>query len=246
MKTAVRILGIVLLVTGLIVWNAFFGNPVSKWLAENASDAYIAEHYGNLDLEKGRIFYNLKDGCYTLSLQDRNSIDTKFRVGFDSFGGFCFDTFESRGFNTLMRFEDALKARGKEIEQKLRTDYEIRLSIGVEVDFRNELTPDQPVDLNAFPFPVEAQAFAFREEMTYEEVYRILKELRSIMDHEPFDVAFYSIILIPEKDRAADNEAQTWKNALSIHRIPDRVIRDGSADDLKQLHMQQESAGKAE
>ena len=45
------------------------------------------------------------------------------------------------------------------------------------------------------------------------------------------------IVLIPEKDRVKDSkEAQSWKNALTIHDIPADFLKNANADDLKEYN----------
>ena len=45
----------------LFVTNAFFGNPVSKYLADRSANKVITERYGGLDLSREKVIYNLKD-----------------------------------------------------------------------------------------------------------------------------------------------------------------------------------------
>lgn len=112
-------------------------------------------------------------------------------------------------------------------------NYEINLHIPDGENRADSLRLDEKVDFKKFPFSVEARVFTFREEPSYEEALAILKELRAIMDKEPFDVKVYSIIIVPEKDRASENEAQTWVNALKIREIPEELIQNGGVEDLK-------------
>lgn len=61
---------------------AFFGNPVSRVLANKAANDYLKTHYTDLELKKDRAFYNFKDAKYVVRLQDKNSPDSQFRAHF--------------------------------------------------------------------------------------------------------------------------------------------------------------------
>lgn len=61
---------------------AFFGNPVSRVLANKAANDYLKTHYTDLELKKERAFYNFKDAKYVVRLQDKNSPDSQFRAHF--------------------------------------------------------------------------------------------------------------------------------------------------------------------
>ncbi|MDO4772819.1 MAG: hypothetical protein Q4A72_04600 [Bacillota bacterium] len=241
-KWFLLLIGILILLTPILfLINACFGNPISMRIADRAADKYIAQTYQKLDLERGEVFYDFKDGYYKVHLQDKNSEDTKFTVSFDGLGRLRDDNYEHRSFNTLRRFQKALFDYGKSIEKKEKVNYEINLHILDEENRADSLRLDEKVDFKKFPFSVEATVFTFREEPSYEEALAILKELRAIMDKEPFDVKVYSIIIVPEKDRASENEAQTWVNALTIHEIPEELIQNGSVEDLKKHESKMEN-----
>lgn len=62
--------------------GAFFGNPVSRVLANKAANDYLKTHYTDLEPEKESAFYNFKDAKYVVRLQDKNSPDSQFRAHF--------------------------------------------------------------------------------------------------------------------------------------------------------------------
>lgn len=226
--------------------NAFFGNPVSKALVKGSAEKYINEHYSELDLEKDDIGYDFKAGNYYILLQDKNSKDTYFYLYFDSLGRYKSDTKDSVWFNTWSRFSDELNKYGKDIEKEYKTPYEISLRI-IDNDYKEELKLkiDQEVDFNDFPFPIDAGAYGFAENPNYDETLKILKNLQSIMDKTPLKVAKYHIVLIPEKDRVKDSkEAQSWKNALTIHDIPADFLRTADEQDLMEYHKKMDEYSK--
>ena len=131
-------LGIVCAIFLLFFYIAFFGNPISRLLAEKSADKYIEIHYKDLDLIRDRAYYNFKDGYYIVRLRDKNSEDTKFYLGFDSFARIKADTYYSILFNTSIRLSDELNAYGKSLEKKYNFPYEISLTTvndNIEIKF---------------------------------------------------------------------------------------------------------------
>ena len=104
----------------LFFYIAFFGNPISRILAEKSATKYIETHYKDLDLNRDRAYYNFKDGYYIVRLRDKNSEDTKFYLGFDSFGKLKQDTYDSILFNTFIRLSDELNDYGEKLEKKYK------------------------------------------------------------------------------------------------------------------------------
>lgn len=234
MKKILKILAVLLLALVLYFVNGFYGNPISKLLVTSAANKYIDKNYKDLDLEKEPVNYNFKMAAYTMTLQDKNSQDTNFQISFDGLGRFKSDSFNQRLFNTYIRFNKVLRDHGKMLENKEHFPYEINLMIRDDGNYEGKIQLDEEVDLNKFPFDVEAQTIGFSEKPTYEEALKIFKNLKQIMDKEPFSVSDYSLILIPEKDRAEGSEAKTWENALTIYDVTADLIEKESVKDLEE------------
>ena len=47
-----------------IFYLIFFGNPISRLIAERSATKYIETNYKDLDLNRDRAYYNFKDGYY--------------------------------------------------------------------------------------------------------------------------------------------------------------------------------------
>lgn len=238
---------IILIIIGavfLFFVNAFFGNPVSKFLAKRSADEYINEHYASLDLKKDKIFYNFKDGRYTLRLEDVNSMDSKFYLNFDSFGNLKYDSYDKRIFNTYMRFFNALSDYGEKLQKENKFSYEIVLTPREEDIYEKYIKIDEEVDLANFPFPVEAEAFGYMDNPKDDDAMKILQDLQKIMDGTSLDVKSYSILLIPEKNRSAGDEEDSWTDALSIFHIPENVIRNSDLNMLREIKNKQDRFGK--
>ncbi len=108
MKKFFKILAVVCgaVILGVILWLylGFFGNPVSKILAKNSAEKYVAENYPNCHIEN--VGYNFKDGNYFANIQKEGSEDTNFFVYTDWLGKIGYDSYESyvtSGHNTVNR-----------------------------------------------------------------------------------------------------------------------------------------------
>lgn len=213
----------------------FFGNPISRLMAEKSATEYIEANYKDLDLNRDRAFYNFKDGYYIVRLRDKNSEDTKFFLGFDSFGRIKADTYDSILFNTRIRLSDELKDYGKSLEKKYNFPYEISLTT-VNNDLEEKLLLDQKFDFNNFKEDVNAQAFAYVKKPSLEECFDILSDLQEIMDKTSLKVTKYSIILIPEENKKPDGEAESWGGSISVHDVPEEVVRNKDMKEFTNIY----------
>ena len=107
-KIAALVLALVLLVGLAWFANALNGNPISKFVAQNRAEKYIAQQYPDTDYKLERVAYSFKDGNYHAYVVSPSSIDTHFTVTVSMFGQIGWDSYESvtDKFNTAMRLED--------------------------------------------------------------------------------------------------------------------------------------------
>ena len=99
----------VLLIAG-VCWfaNSLIGNPISKALAKNTAEKYLAETYGDTDYELTDVSYSFKDGYYYAHISSKSSIDTNFSLLINGFGKLRFDYYENNvtsGWNTATRLD---------------------------------------------------------------------------------------------------------------------------------------------
>ena len=224
MKNGLKIFSIIAILVVLFIMNSFVGNPISKELVRSSADKYLDKNYSDINFEKSEVVYNFVNRTYTVFVQDKKSIDNKFEIGFDSLGRLKYDTSSDILFNTFIRYEEFIKKYGKQIENRENTNYEINLSIADE-DYHNKIKLNDEINIDKFPFNVDANIYAFAEEPSYDLALANLKNLMNILDKEPLNINNYSIILVPEKDRAKNNEAQSWANALTIFDIPSDFMK---------------------
>lgn len=245
MKSSVKKIAIGIFVLALLfVLNAFFGNPISKMLAERGADKVIAEKYGDLDLSREKVIYNFKDGDYVAHLKVKNSVDPRFELCFDSFGRLYRDSYDERIFQTLSRFDVALRDYGHGLEKAYDFPYEITLSYWDKVDPTEYLTVDQPVDMKHLPFKLQAQIRGASDEITARAAMTVLQRAQGIMDGEGLNVTAYTIDLTSEKSVNEKGEAQKPKEAFFAMDIPQTVVREGDVNALQKLAKKQMTEGK--
>lgn len=228
-------LGIVCAIFLLFYYFAFFGNPISRILAEKSATKYIETTYKDLDLIRDRAYYNFKDGYYIVRLRDKNSEDTKFYLGFDSFGKIKADTYDSILFNTVIRLSDELNDYGKSLTKKYNFPYKISLTT-LNDDIEEKLTLDQKFDFNNFKEDLNAQAFGYVKNPSLEEGLDILYDLQKIMDKTSLKVTKYSIILVPEENKKPDGEAESWAGSISVSDVPQEVVRNKNIKEFKNIY----------
>lgn len=236
MKKTLILLIAIALVIALVYVVAFFGNPISRLLAEKSADKYIEETYPAYDFERQRAFYNFKDGYYNVKLQDKASEDRAFSLAFDSFGRLKRDSYDSILFNTFSRFSTALYYYGDDLKEKNNKPYDIRLDIAEGEDYEKTLSLDQEVDLDNFPFKITATARAYSKEPSLEECMEILKDLDSLIMTTKLVSADYSVVLTPEENKTGDKDAESWQNSVSVFNVPVDLVRQGDLEGLKDLY----------
>lgn len=225
----------ILLLIVIFTQFVFYGNPISKILADKAADEYLKTHYTDLDLVHERAYYDFKDGTYVVRLWDKNSIDTKFTLEFDSFGKMKRDTFDDRLFNTFRRYMGFLDDVADEIAKDSGLDFVIWLRPDDDTDYRDYLTLDQDFDADNLPSKVMAGFKTYAEKPSLEDLMNGLKKLYEALKERNIAVSTYSGLVVPNADKAEEGRAESWANAISAGDVPERVIVDGDMEELKRL-----------
>lgn len=225
----------ILLAIVLFIVLSFFGNPISKIMADKAADQYLETHHRDLDLVHERAYYNFKDGTYVVRLWDKKSIDTKFTLEFDSFGKMKRDTFDDRLFNTFRRYMGFLDDLGDEIAKDSGLDFVIWLRPDDDSDYRDYLTLDQDFDADNLPSKITAGFKAYAEKPSLDDLMNGLKKVYEALKERNIAVSTYSGLVVPNADKAEEGRAESWANAISAGDVPERVIVDGDMEELKRL-----------
>ncbi len=225
----------ILLAIALFIVLSFYGNPISKIMADKAADQYLETHHRDLDLVHERAYYNFKDGTYVVELWDKNSIDTKFTLDFDSFGKMKRDTFDDRLFNTFRRYMGFLDDLADEVAKDSELDFVIWLRPDDDIDYRDYLTLDQEFDKDNLPSKITAGFKAYAEKPSLDDLMNGLKKVYEVLKERDIAVKSYSGLVIPNDDKKEDGEAETWKNAISVNDVPEKVIIKEDMEDLKKI-----------
>lgn len=215
---------------------AFFGNPISRVLANKAANDYLKTHYTDLELEKERAFYNFKDAKYIVRLQDKNSPDSQFALSFDSLGRLKYDSYGDRELNTFRRYVDFLNNLSDEIANENGFDFDFRLSPSGEKYYRSYLNLDQVFDADDLPSTVVANFKSYAESPSLEEIMDNLKKMQTVLSKRKIPVESFSGMIIPLANRAEKGKAETWRNALSVFDVPENVIVNGDMKALKNIY----------
>lgn len=225
----------ILLAIALFIVLSFYGNPISKIMADKAADQYLETHHRDLDLVHERAYYNFKDGTYVVRLWDKNSIDTKFTLEYDSFGKMKRDTFDDRLFNTFRRYMYLLDELGDEIAKDSGLDFVIWLRPDDDTDYRDYLTLDQDFDKDNLPSKITAEFKDYAEKPSLDDLMNGLKKVYEVLKERDIAVKSYSGLVIPNADKAEEGMAEPWWHAISAGDVPERVIVDGDMEELKRL-----------
>lgn len=215
---------------------AFFGNPISRVLANKAANDYLKTHYTELELEKERTFYNFKDAKYVVRLQDKNSPDSQFALSFDSLGHLKYDSYGDRELNTFRRYVEFLNNLSDEIANENGFDFDFRLSPSSEEYYRYSLHVDQIFDADDLPSPVNTHFESYAESPSLEGIMDNLKKMQTVLSKRKIPVESFSGMIIPLADKAEKGKAETWRNALSVFDVPENVIVDGDMKALKKIY----------
>ena len=159
MKKFFTILAILLAVTvvgGAILFAlAFYGNPVSWFLAKQTATEYLEENYNTADYTVERVFYNFKFGCYEAYIVSPSSIDSSFYITLGMDGRFLYDSYESDVLNkgnVVYRIDNAYRNAVKTALESADFSYVIDIGYG-EICFVYENRPDD-TSVPSYAIPV--------------------------------------------------------------------------------------------
>ena len=233
MKKTIKIIIAVVIITalGFVLWMAtgFYGNPISKVLANNNVDKYIEDNYKELNLDKEKCVYNFKFNDYFVRVQSKDSIDTGFDIHFDSKGNVLRDDYEYIGDNTRRRLDDEIH---KEVQNILRKKFPAQnnkinacmIDASKDENLPFDMSLDMPLDIKNTPYPLEVTMQVFSDEKTYQNVAKIMTEAQEILQKEDIEVAKYDIVIIPLKDKVEDFRGVSWADAITVMDIPVELL----------------------
>lgn len=222
---ALFLLGFVLLLA-----DCLLGNPVSAYLAQRSSAAYLETHFPHTDYVMEKPFYNFKFGQYETRISSPSSQDTHFSLSLDRWGRVVYDTYdmvESRS-TTSERLGTAYRDLVKPILESADCPIPMNFGYGALSFCTREScgTPDVP----AYAFPKEElvldqnydiqqlgkeigtlTVYAESETVTPEYAAQLLLELRTYLDQQgiPFrGISFTLEMPMPEEGPRPDSQVE--------------------------------------
>ena len=163
LKTVAVVLFIAFVAITVLLANVFFGNPISKALAQNTAQKYVEETYSNTDYELGDVTYSFKDGYYYAHVYSPSSMDTHFSLAIDAFGKLQYDYFEAHvttGWNTIYRLEMNYRKAVETVFQRESFPYDTHIAFGELIHAYKEDravfdVPDYAIIVDELPLDVE-------------------------------------------------------------------------------------------
>ena len=256
MKRAVKIGCLIMLILFLcaaaFVLNAFFGNPVSSYLAQRAAKAYLAENYGHLDLQVERFGFDFKMTDYYAVVTSPSSVDTHFSLYMRMNGEVRYDSYDNvtSGWNTWRRLESAYRAKTDALFDA--PDFELRNDIAFgEIKIKEEAIGDyQPINYGVElselvidgaydirELAKEAGHIIFymqHEDVTFETAARGMLRLKEILDEN--DIPFFAmdfILRLPREEGQPGNGGPV----INVREFPrSEIDEDGMVERVKAAH----------
>ncbi|MBR5520555.1 MAG: hypothetical protein IKU54_01015 [Oscillospiraceae bacterium] len=240
---------------GLYFYIGFFGNPISKVLANHSAEKYMAENYPNCYIEN--VGYNFKDGRYFANIQKEESIDTNFFVYFDWLGNVTYDAYESyvtKGHNTVNRMFMEYRALLDEIITPDSVDFTIDILYGdILTEYYGKDTSILPADeITSMPMEevvVDKQydytelgykygyvcLYACDEDVSVERACEILLDVKEKLDKN--NIGFKYIDFVLQKPRQADGMLNQDESRVHVNYFNwDDIYEEGLWERVQTAH----------
>lgn len=204
-------LALALIVGVSLFANALVGNPVSKLLATNTANAYIAEKFPGGDFVLERVTFSFKDGNYHAYLSSPGSVDSSFSLTVSMGGKLLYDYYENNvlsGWNTAMRLDTEYREVVDRVFESPSFPYATDIAFG-ELSFISEVYKDEP-DVPSYALVTEdlvldglydlqelgAKAgkltvYFYEDTVTVQRLAEMLLEVRSVFDEA--GISFYTV-----------------------------------------------------
>ena len=259
MKKFLKILGILCgtAVLGIALWLylGFFGNPVSKILANHSAEKYVAQNYPDCYIEN--VGYNFKDGKYFANIQKEESIDTNFFVYFDWLGNVTHDAYESyvtSGHNTSNRLFVEYRALLDKALPQDSVDFTLDIFYGdilteywgkdvthIDTDDISympveELVLDKQYDYTDISYKYGLVClYAQHEDVSIEKACEILMEVKEKLNAK--NIGFYAIDFVLQKPRDKDGMPNKDETRINVDYFKwDDIYEDGLAERVQIAH----------
>lgn len=250
-KLLAGFLGFGLIVLLLIFTNSLTGNPLSAAWAKRAAKNYLEANYPALKLEIQQTGYSFKSGAYRVFAQSPTSRDTAFSVHVDGWGNIVQDDYEhevANGFTTFRRLDEELRAIGGELIGSLPYEFEFAALAFADKGDLEPLKRDMELDVHSPPLPLQAEVVVYSEELTYDKIAQVAKEVETALEKAEIPVGAYSVRLLPTANQPEDkNQAASWAGSLAVSGFPaPRMAEKNLAAAMEQFEAQRAAAENAE
>ncbi len=222
LKIALSVILAVAIVIILLFAEAFWGNPLSKYLATKTVNEYLSQTYGDTDFYVESVNYNFKFGNYYARVKSPSSIDTHFNISTDKWGNFQSDTYESRvlgRFNTAQRIDEEYLNLANTVFESPDFPYCGDISFGIIECFpeselgqsyvpeyalnQNKLVLDEEYDISALGAKHgHIVLYVQNEDVSAKKSAEILLHVKEILDEG--GVPFYAIDFVLRKPKPLD------------------------------------------
>lgn len=234
-KIFLVILALVITIALLFLVNAFVGNPISKLLAQNAAEQYIAEQYNDRDFQIETVKYDFKGSNYKVRVVSPSSQDTHFSVSVSMTGKIGYDSYESvlNGWNTYQRIEQEyrklvdtlLDSENFSIESDIAygsikiTEQESVVGVGVNYGIDpSKLILDYNYDIKKIGKTAgEIVFYAIDDVITIERASQLILQLRQEFDQA--GIPFYGLDFVLEKPKTT-SEPRLDSEQIYIQNFP--------------------------
>lgn len=258
MKRATKIilLIIVVLMIGVGLWivNSFAGNPLSKIMAKNAAENYIAEQYADRDFIIEDVFYNFKDGYYHANVASPSSIDTYFSI-YVSGNKVNDDTYENdvlSGWNTYERIDREYRDMVDKVFLAENFPLISHIDFGT-IELFDENTPtgfDEPhygIEMGKLELDKQYDVrklaetaghiiyYAQDDDVSFEKAAQLMLTLKDSLDEA--DIPFYALDFVLEKPR--DKDGVAIEDSESIHTVNflyEHIYEEGLVERIEEAH----------
>lgn len=212
----------------LMTVNQFVGNPLSRMLVNRSAEKYIAENYGDLDLEAEKADYDFKTGRYYVAVKSNTSIDTHFDMGYTWAGKFDYDGYEDAVLSKWNTWQRVDKEYWDLVESKIESKMDFKEpefmygEIRYADDKVDSLERDKLYDIKELAKSKGHIVLHMeREERDAKVMTEILLNIKNLFDGE--EIPFYQIDIDLRQPRIEDDSGEEIDNSeedLSIENFP--------------------------
>ena len=249
---------IALALLGGLGWfaNGLVGNPVSRWLANRALNAYMEAHYAHMDLYPERFGFDFKSGGYFAYVRSETSQDTAFYIDMDMLGHVTYDSYDTwvtSKLNTERRVQEQYRELVDSILESPDFPYESNI-MGGELEFeqdwevgdyrdhshaipREELVMDKEYSLNEV-LDLGKRAgiltvYVMEDTVTLERAAQIMLDIRKIFDEA--GIPFFRLDFVLQYPRP--EEGEPWPEGdVRADILYEDLYEEGLEDRIQESH----------